>query len=355
MSYSASTRNRPLSASDAVSSLDPKPRRRARPATHPDASAHGPAAGGPPARADGVFGSLMRELAETRSGRAILTASGATLCVAAIALALLNAAQAPRHPYALAAQPLPTPVFHLRTDVGVTPLPIPTPVLATYRTLAVHLPVKADQITIIAFHQAGSQPVPLHMKSLVAITKSSALHRPRPAAVDTGPDEGAEIAAAEEQSEPEIYSGPVLRLWRTGRVGEPDTAADCGTKPGTPVLAPVTGTVAAVHLYKLYGQYDDYEIHIVPTGWNRVDCVVLHVTDPTVSVGAQVIGGVTRLASVRRLSQWFASQLDEYTHDGGNHVHVQLDALPRPGVVQLMGGLQAEFGTLKVSPPATPR
>jgi hypothetical protein len=310
--------------------------------------------GAPPRGPFAAFDGFVRQLCATRSGRVLATASAVALCVAAIALGLLDADQAPRHPYAVA-KVLPTPVFNPRTDLRVTPLPIPTPVLATFRTLAIHLPVEPEAITIIAFHQAGSRPVPLHMKSLVSIVKASALHKLRPATVEAGPDEDAEIAGAEEQSVPEVYSGPVLRLWRSDRNGEPDTALDCGTKPGTPVLSPVTGTVTAVHLYKLYGQYDDYEIHILPKGWDSVDCVVLHVTDPKVRVGDQVTGGVTRLASVRRLSQWFASQLDEYTHDGGNHVHVQLDALPRPGVVQLVGGLQAEFGTLKVTAPASPR
>lgn len=262
-------------------------------------------------------------------------ALAAVILAAAAVLAQANAGRAPSRANAAETTATATPVFvpkHLR----MKRLPIPTPLLATAGSLGIHLPVKPAKITIIAFHQAGAGRAVLHMRSLVSVVKSSALRRTLRSHEPTGPDESAEIAAAEDRPVPDVYGGLVIRLWRSTRTGEPDTAVDCGSKPGMTVYAPVTGRVAAVHLYSLYGQYPDYEVHIIPAGCETLDCVVLHVTSPRVTVGDEVIGGVTPIASVRKLSKWFASQLDDYTHDGGNHVHVQIERLPSPGAIKLM-------------------
>jgi murein DD-endopeptidase MepM/ murein hydrolase activator NlpD len=285
-------------------------------------------------------------------------AASAALVAGAVGLATANVAAVPQRRPVPPPKPAATPVFVPRTDLKVTEVPIPTPIFATYRSLPLYLPVKPKAITLIAFHQAGSKPVALHLRPLVTIVKASQIPT-RPvaavAATSAGPDESAEIASAEEErGVPEIYGGRVLRLWRTGRTGEPDTAVDVGAKPGTPVIAPVSGTIAAVRRYRLYGEYEDYELHILPRGWD-VDCCILHVNDPKVRVGDTVVGGVTRIATVRWLSQWFGSQLDEYTHDGGNHVHVQIDRLAPNGKVQLMGGLESEFGVPRAPRPPAPR
>lgn len=280
------------------------------------------------------------------------------LIASSLSLAFSNVQRSPRHkPLEVEEAVAATPVFVPDAGVKVRSVPIPTPLLATYRSLPIHLPVRPVSVTVIAFHQAGSMPHALPLGSLVQVVKSSELTT-RPALTPvTGPDESAEIEAAEATAKtvPEVYAGQVLRLWRSGRSGEPNTAVDCGSKPGAPVFAPVTGTVASVHRYMLYGQYEDYEIHILPKGWNDVDCCILHVADPSVRVGQQVVGGVTRIASVRRLSQFFDSQLDEYTHDGGNHVHIQIDRRPTLGSVELMSGREAEFGTPKERATPAPR
>lgn len=293
-------------------------------------------------------------LARSRARLALTLAAAVALVSAALWLAVVNARPVPkRRP--VPPKPASTPVFVPRTDLKVTAVPIATPIFAMYRSLPLYLPVKPKAISLIAFHQAGSVPVALHMRPLVTVLKTSELTTPTPSKPATGPDESAEIASAEEGSRaPEIYDGRVIRVWRTGRTGEPDTAVDIGAKPGTPIFAPVSGTVTAVHRYKLYSEYDDYEIHILPKGWD-VDCCVLHVMDPKVRVGDAVIGGVTQLASVRWLSRLFTPQLDEYTHDGGNHVHVQIDQLAKDGKVKLMGGLEAEADVPRAPTPEAPR
>jgi hypothetical protein len=272
---------------------------------------------------------------------AFAMAAAVAMFAGAGTLAWANATRSeqPPRPAALATAPVEPVIsaFVPRTEVKVKPLPIPTPVFATYRSLAVHLPVKPKQVTIIAFHQAGSSRVTLHMASTAKVVKTVQLGV-KPAPEKEEPGESDEIAEAEAEPAPATFAGSVIRLWRSTRQGDPDTAADCGSKPGTQVYAPVTGTVAAVHIYPLYGKYPDYEIHIVPAGWDHVDCVVLHTTGPMVHAGEEVVGGVTPISHVRNLSLWFASQLDDYTHDGGNHVHIQLDQLPSSGTIKLMGG-----------------
>ncbi len=76
--------------------------------------------------------------------------------------------------------------------------------------------------------------------------------------------------------------------------GKPDTAADVGAKPGSAVFSPVTGTVVKVKKYKLYGKWDDYELHIQPDGHPGLDVVMIHVTDVCCRPGDRVLAGVTR-------------------------------------------------------------
>ena len=134
-----------------------------------------------------------------------------------------------------------------------------------------------------------------------------------------------------------VWQGEALRLWRSNRSGPPDTAADVGAAPGTQVRAPVSGTVIAVRRYELYDRYEDFEIHIQPEGWPEVDVVLIHVADVSVSVGDDVLGGLTPIAAVRHLSDKVDLQLGGYTGDGGNHVHVQLNELPDPAMLEYVG------------------
>lgn len=212
----------------------------------------------------------------------------------------------------------------------------PTPLFASYRSLRLHLPVAEEAVTTLAFHQASS-PVALHMDSLLtemsvkAVAKSKTTALPAKEAT-----QGADVEAAE-YGAPTIYNGGAIRLWRSNRRGAPDTAADIGAKPGTVVLAPVSGTVIAVRAYKLYGKHADTEVHIKPDGWPEVDVVLIHISDVSVKVGDRVEGGITPVARVRRLSQYVTHQLSDYTPDKGDHVHIQLNRMAVPGKIGPVG------------------
>lgn len=173
--------------------------------------------------------------------------------------------------------------------VANTPPPRPTPRLASYRGLVLHMPVPKRSVTCVAFHQA-SYPNAQHMAP--------------------------------------AYKGKVNKLWRSGRVGPPDTAVDVGGAPGSKVVSPVSGTVVEVREYNLYNKYPDYQIHIVPDGWANLEVVLIHITDVIVKPGDVVVAGVTPMARIRRLSDRFRPQLAEVSRDDGDHVHMQLNAEP---------------------------
>jgi murein DD-endopeptidase MepM/ murein hydrolase activator NlpD len=215
----------------------------------------------------------------------------------------------------------------------------PTPVFATSGTLRLRLPVSADTVTAIAFHQASTNHA-VAMASLVpevSLSTAARLATQKRSATSTAIPTTAAVTPASTStstvSASDIWSGQIIRLWRSGRSGKPDTAVDVGAVAGTPVLAPVDGTVIYVRTYKLYAKYDDFEVHIAPRDASDVEVVLIHISDVCVSPGDRVEAGITRVASVRRLSNLTSLQLAKYTTDGGNHTHVQVNRLPQPGSI----------------------
>lgn len=194
----------------------------------------------------------------------------------------------------------------------------PTPLLARHGSLYLRLPVDAGAVTQVAFHQASGDKA-VHLEALVpdasvnTAAATRAVVRPK-----TKPADDDEEAAT-------IWDGSVIRLWRSNRRGAPDTAIDCGADPGTDVVSPVSGVVVAVRPYRLYGRYDDFEIHIRPDGFDDLDLVLIHVEGVSVKAGDHVEGGITRIARVRKMSDNTDLQLAAYTRNGGDHVHIQLN------------------------------
>jgi len=217
----------------------------------------------------------------------------------------------------------------LSEQVAVTrdDLADPTPFFGSYRSLHLYLPVTVDSLTEIAFHQASGKTA-LHIDSLLPDANMNVVAQ----------NHGSGRTVPTQTVEPAVLTGSVLRMWRSNRRGAPDTAADIGALPGTLVYAPVTGTVLQVRPYKLYEKYDDYEIHIQPNGWKDVDVVIIHVDSPSVKAGDRVVGGITRIAIVRKLSDRVTPQIAAYTKDRGDHVHLQLNQVAVPGEITTVGG-----------------
>ena len=226
----------------------------------------------------------------------------------------------------------PLPVPATATHV----LPALTPVFAQYGALRLRLPIEPASITAVAFHQASYNDA-LPMEILVPIVsgaewKAGAAQRAALAASATAAAASTATPAKISTPATDIWSGPVLRLYRSGRTGAPNTAVDVGGQPGTRVVAPVDGVIAQVKPYKLYNKYDDYEIHIAPVGATDCEVVMLHIDGPVVKVGDKVTGGRTQIGVVRNLAKFEALQLGEYTPGAkGDHTHMQVNKL-KPGV-----------------------
>ena len=204
----------------------------------------------------------------------------------------------------------------------------PTPYFASYKSLQLRLPVKTTDLTEVGFHQA-SYSYALHVKTPLEKADMSEVKKKKTSGRDLSKQETGPSA---------VLTGKVLTMWRS-RPGKPDTAIDVGAKPGCPVIAPVTGTVVKVKKYKLYGKYTDYEIHIRPDGFPKVDCVMIHISDVRVEPGDRVEAGITRIGAVRELSNRETLQLGHYTKGGGDHTHLQLNDATHPDYEGLEGAI----------------
>lgn len=206
--------------------------------------------------------------------------------------------------------------------------PDPTPIIATLGSLKIRLPVRLEDLTELGFHQA-SYAYALHMH--MALPKANMVKAKKNGG--TGRD-----LAKQRSGEDAVLTGRALVMWRS-RPGAPDSAADVGAKAGSDVLAPVSGVVVKIKRYKLYGKYDDLEVHIRPDDARHVDCVLIHVDDLSVSVGDRVTSGVTRIAAVRLLSDREKMQLADYTGEAGDHVHIQMNDIRHPDYKGLEGAI----------------
>ncbi|MGV8083478.1 MAG: M23 family metallopeptidase [Coriobacteriia bacterium] len=201
------------------------------------------------------------------------------------------------------------------TKAAAAPVQDPTPIFATYGDLSFRLPVAVSTLTEVLFHQASYSyalhlATPMPIADLASAANKAGTHRD---------------ISAQPKGDDAVLVGSVLQVWRSGRSGKPDTAVDVGAEAGSDVYAPLSGTVVKVKPYLLYGKYDDIEVHIQPTGHPELDLVLIHVDGITVTPGTQVTAGVTKIGTIRLLSNRLKDQLADYSPGSGDHVHVQLN------------------------------
>lgn len=211
------------------------------------------------------------------------------------------------------------PSADLPVAIAADPAADPTPYFASYKKLKLRLPVAADELTEIGFHQA-SYAYALRLKSLLPDAKMTSAKKDRSTHRDL---------STQSTEDDAVLVGTALRMWRN-RPGKPDTAVDIGADPGSAVYSPVTGTVVKVKRYKLYNQWNDYELHIQPDGRPELDLVMIHIDDVTVRPGDRVVAGISQLAVVRKLAKAVGPQLRSYTRNGGHHTHLQVNDATDP-------------------------
>jgi hypothetical protein len=126
---------------------------------------------------------------------------------------------------------------------------------------------------------------------------------------------------------------PYLVLTSRGRSAGPTSAVDVVLEPDVAVLAPVTGRVADVRSYLLYGTHQDLRIELVPDARPDLRLVLIHLDGAEVAIGDRVTAGVTPIARTARLFP-FSSHIDRETEpDRYPHVHMEVQPVggSRPG------------------------
>ncbi|MDR3053125.1 MAG: M23 family metallopeptidase [Coriobacteriales bacterium] len=204
---------------------------------------------------------------------------------------------------------------------------LPTPLVAQYEDIGIHSPVSANNLTEVAFHQSSLE-WGLQLKSLLPVADSAEAEK----------NHGTNRPVADEQPTGDLpLRGSALSLGRADALGPWDSALDVGATPGTAVYAPISGTVVLVRPYLLYGELDDFELHIQQKGHPELDFILLHIDNVTVAAGDTVIGGVTKVAEVRNIGEVINNQLAYFTVEGdkGNHTHFQLNDTTYPNYTVL--------------------
>ncbi len=107
------------------------------------------------------------------------------------------------------------------------------------------------------------------------------------------------------------------------------TVADIAMDPGTPVLAPVNGTVLKIEPKVIYDEFEDLQVEIVPDGLPNVRVAFLHIDQIKVKPGDKLKQGKTVMGIPRDWRPYFASELDDYVKPPMPHVHVQVNT-PEP-------------------------
>jgi len=236
----------------------------------------------------------LKEARERRRRRAALLVA-ATGVVTAIALlsAFGGSGNAPQPPPASASSSMLLPAG--------PPLP---EVVANIGELHIQLPISQSRVTAIGY-QGGSDGAlaldPVGTQANEGLAKRL-LH-----AIVGG-----------SSGRPRWYQLP-------GGVGPPTSSLDVGAPAGTDVYSPVDGSVVGIAPVVLNGKRYGSSVDIQPNGAPSLVVTVSHVqVDPSLTVGAAVTAGGSKLGEV--VNFWPAEHqaLARYTNDVGNHVAVEI-------------------------------
>jgi hypothetical protein len=103
------------------------------------------------------------------------------------------------------------------------------------------------------------------------------------------------------------------------------TALDVGGAPGTDVYAPVDGTIVGIAPYVVAGHRFGSRIDIQPQSAPSLVVTLTQLrSDPSLSVGSNVVSGKSKVGTVVNLAAVERQALARYTNDAGNHVSIEL-------------------------------
>jgi hypothetical protein len=116
-----------------------------------------------------------------------------------------------------------------------------------------------------------------------------------------------------------------IAYYQLGGEGPETAVLNVGAAPGTDVYAPVDGAVVGITSFVVSGRRLGSRIDIQPA---NAPSLVVSLTrlrsDPTLTVGAAVSAGTSKIGTVLDLSQVERQSLARYTQDAGNHVALEV-------------------------------
>jgi hypothetical protein len=185
--------------------------------------------------------------------------------------------------------------------VPVTAAPPEPKVLATVGNLRIQSPIAQGGVTAVGFHGSEEGPLALHPVG------------------------------------PQANEGLLARLWRritgSSRTGLPwyqldgraPRVLDVGAVAGTDVYSPVDGTVVAIRDQVVSGERVGAEIELRPIPAPSLVVSIGNVRpDRTLTVGANVVAGSSKLGRVVDIARHQEQALAEYAPDRGNNVSIQV-------------------------------
>ena len=179
-------------------------------------------------------------------------------------------------------------------------------VVAMQETLRIQLPINQSRVTAIGYHASGSAALPLQ---------------------PVGSQANAGVFGRIVQR---LFgqSGSGIRYYMLDGGAGPQTGGlDIGAPVRTDVYAPVDGTVIAISDQVVNGQAYGVRIDIQPSGDPDVVVTLSNLrSDPALTVGSTVSSGRTKIGRVIDLSSVEQAALARYTHDKGQHVHIEVHA-----------------------------
>ena len=136
---------------------------------------------------------------------------------------------------------------------------------------------------------------------------------------------------------PQVNEGLLARLWRriTGAErsglawyqlsGGPLRTLAVGAVAGTDVYSPIDGTVVALRDQIISGRKVGSEIELRPSSAPSLVVSIQNVRpDPSLTIGANVAAGSSKLGTVTDISRFEQQALERYAADGGNNVAIQV-------------------------------
>jgi hypothetical protein len=175
-------------------------------------------------------------------------------------------------------------------------------VLATVSNLRLQLPVAAEAVTAIGFHDAGGDAIALQPVGRQA-------------------NEGA-LARLWRRIAGSPKTGP---LWYRLDGGSDTKVLNVGGVPGTDVYAPVSGTVVAIAEFVIDGKAYGARIDLRPSDAPSVIVSLTHLrADPSLAVGSPLSAATSKLGTVVDVAAAERQALAKHARADGNNVAIEV-------------------------------